>query len=210
MSAMPWPVTHILTAEKVFHEHFSHLDFQEFILGTCFPDIRYPAKIERKRTHFKHLKLSEVQSQSAFQAGVSFHSMTDGMWNGYIRSHADIFDATLPHNHAMLHVMKILQDGLLYEKSRHWQEIANYFTIILPEEHNFGVSQPMLKLWHAMLADYLRKPPHIGDLKMLRLSLPSDLIDMITDYYQAYQDNRNLNHILSHFYDVVETLLIKV
>jgi hypothetical protein len=209
MDSMPWPVTHILTAEKVFDEHFSHLNFQEFILGTCFPDIRYPAKIERKRTHVKHLKLSEIQSQSAFQAGLLFHSMTDGIWNGYIRSHAETLDPIVPHNHAMLHVMKILQDGLLYEKSHDWGQIANYFETILPEEHFFGVSQPMLALWHAMLADYLRKPPHIGDLEMLNLSLPSDLIDTIADYYQAYQDNSSLNHILSNFYNVFETILIK-
>lgn len=206
---MPWPVTHILTAEKVFTEHFSHLDHQAFILGTCFPDIRYPAKIERKRTHFKHLKLSDIQSQSAFQAGVLFHSMTDGMWNGYMQSHAETLNSIVPHNHAMLHVMKILQDGLLYERSPNWGQIANYFEVILPEEHDFGVDPGMLKLWHTMLAKYLRKPPHLGDLKMLKLSLPGDLIDTINDYYQTYQDNASLNRILNNFYDVIEVILIK-
>ena len=207
---MPWPVTHILTVEKVFKANFSHLNYQEFILGTCFPDIRYPAKIARKHTHFTHLKLSEIQSQSAFQAGMLFHSMTDGMWNGYIRSHADTLDLIIPHNRAMLHTMKILQDSLLYEKSSNWLQIADFFNVFHPDEYNFGVSEAMLALWHTMLADYLRKPPHIEDLKMLTLSLPKALIDDIAECYLFYKNNPSLNRILAGYYDVIDTILIKV
>ncbi|MFN2302180.1 MAG: hypothetical protein ACK2TV_00465 [Anaerolineales bacterium] len=206
---MPWPVTHILIATKLFDEYFGHLNYQKFILGTSFPDIRYPAKIERKRTHFRHLKLSEIQSQSAFQAGLQFHSMTDGMWNGYIHSHARILDTIIPHNQAMLHTMKILQDVYLYEKSSNWQNIADLFETILPEEYTFGVNQRMVKLWHRRLTDYLRKPPNIGDLKMLTISLPSDLIDNIANYFQAYQDDLSLNQILSDFYDAAEMILMR-
>jgi hypothetical protein len=79
MEFMPWPVTHILTAEIYYNGFFSHLDHKAFIIGTCFPDIRYPARLDRKSTHIKHLPLSDIQSQPAFRAGLLFHSYVDEM-----------------------------------------------------------------------------------------------------------------------------------
>jgi len=55
---MPWPATHILIAEKVYDQYFSHLDRKDFLLGTSFPDIRYPAKLNRHQTHLPNQVIS--------------------------------------------------------------------------------------------------------------------------------------------------------
>lgn len=204
---MPWPATHILIAEKFFDQHFGHLNRKHFILGTCFPDIRYPAKIERGLTHFSSVSLSEIQSQSAFKAGLLFHSLVDGMWNIYIGEHEARLLSEIPHNRPMFHTMKILQDYYLYGKLDDWQRVTSYFGSVLPEEHTFGIIDTMVTRWHEMLGHYLLKPPNIEDLTMLSVSLPAALVGEIRTYYQQYQENATLIEILPGFYDQAERLL---
>jgi len=204
---MPWPVTHILIADKVYDRYFSHLVHKEFILGTCFPDIRYPAKIERERTHINHILLTQIQNQSPFRAGLLFHSLVDGFWNAYIRKHSDLLFSVIPYNRIMFHTMKILQDGYLYSMLRDWNEIVAYFITILPEELEFGASEDMVQRWHEMLAHYLSKPPDQDDLQMLSLSLPPNSVIEINKYYSAYQNDPALSQIMVAFYEGVDDFL---
>ena len=205
---MPWPVTHVLIAEKFYPRYFKHLNRKEFILGNCFPDIRYPARIERDRTHIKNIPLSTIQSATAFRAGVLFHSMVDGLWNKHVHHHAERLFSELPHDQPMIHTAKILQDKFIYAKSDHWDQIAASFSTILPEEHTYGASEAMVERWHAMLAHYLSKPPELKDLNMLALSLAPDMLDKISEYCLAYQENPTLKDIMVRFYEHVETLIV--
>jgi hypothetical protein len=201
MVPMPWPVTHILAAEIFYNPFFNHLDHKGFIIGTCFSDIRYPARLSRSTTHPKNLSLSKIQAKSAFQAGLSFHSYVDEMWNQFVlQENHHIFDE-IPHNKPMIHTMKVLQDKYLYNKSGDWSQIANYFEDILPEEKNFGAAQEMVERWHSILAFYLSKPPNIDDLAMLSISLDPAVIKKIEEYYLAFQDHQHLNQLLLDFYD---------
>ncbi len=197
---MPWPATHILVADKIFDRYFGHLDRKAFMLGTCFPDIRYPAKIDRTLTHIKHIPLSDIRKQSAFRAGLLFHSFVDGVWNTYIRQHRDGLFAVVPHNRPMFHAMKALQDRFLYPLYDDWGRISAYFKTILPEERTFGASDEMVQRWHAMQASYLSKSPCVEDLEMLSLSLPADLVDEIRGYYQCYLDQPLLIDLMTSFY----------
>lgn len=198
---MPWPITHILTAEIYYDPFFSHLEHKSFIIGTCFSDIRYPAGLKRRTTHPKNLSLSEIQAKSAFQAGLAFHSFVDEMWNQFIlQENHQIFDE-IPHDKPMIHTMKVLQDKYLYKKSGDWSQIASYFEDILPEEKGFGVTKEMVERWHSILAFYLSKPPNIDDLEMLSISLDPAVIDKIEAYYLAFQDHQHLNRLLLDFYD---------
>lgn len=204
---MPWPATHILIVEKVYARYFSHLDRKEFILGTSFPDIRYPASIDRTQTHFNRIPLSKIVTKPAFNAGLYFHGFVDEIWNTFIRAHETLLFSAVPHNRAMFHTMKILQDRYLFTQSDDWQTIVDYFGTILPEESQFVVSQEMIQRWHTVLAHYLSKPPNIGDLAMLRLSLSAELVNKIAGYYRIYKDNDTLKQIMTAFYDQAESLI---
>jgi len=206
---MPWPATHILVAEAVYDPYFSHLDRKEFILGTTFPDIRYPAAIDRELTHFKARSLSSIMTEPAFKAGLYFHSFVDEIWNTFVQSHETQLFSTIPHDRAMFHTMKILQDRYLFDQSDDWQLIVDYFRTILPEENRFGTTQKMVRRWHSLLAHYLSKPPDIGDLAMLKLSLPAELVNKIAGYYQKYQEDVTLRQIMTAFYDQINTLIDK-
>ncbi len=204
---MPWPATHILAAERIFDRYFGHLDHQAFILGTCFPDIRYPAGIEREQTHIKNIPLDKIQQESSFQAGLLFHTYVDELWNGYIRGHGEALFAVIPHNRPMFHAMKILQDKWLYEHLTDWERITAHFETILPEERQFGASDAMIRRWHNMLADYLSKPPEKNDLKMLALSLPPDLVAEIETCYKNFITQPLLKDVLKNFYQELDDLI---
>lgn len=207
INPMPWPATHILIAEKVFDQFFSHLDRNAFLIGTCFPDIRYPAKIKRQRTHIYNLTLSNIRAQPAFQAGLCFHSMVDGVWNGYVGELSETLFSVVPHDRAMLHTLKILQDKYLYPLYAGWDQIAAFFESVLPEERTFGIDENMLQRWHQMLAFYLHKPPDLEDLQMLSVSLPGELVDQISHYYQLYEHHPTLQRIMTGFYTDFTTYL---
>ena len=207
---MPWPATHILVAEKVFDSFFNHLDKQAFMIGTCFPDIRYPARVDRGITHQTNLNLASIQAQPAFQAGLSFHSLVDGLWNRYVQTHSETLFSVVPHNRAMLHTLKVLQDKALYPKYNDWDQVAAYFETVLPEQRTFGIEEVMLQRWHQMLAYYLQKPPSKADLKMLSVSLPDELVSKICDYYQAYENQPTVVQIMTGFYTDFESHLSEI
>ena len=198
---MPWPVTHILIAEKTFETHFHHLNRTAFILGTCFPDIRYPAQVERERTHFNHITLEGIKAKPAFNAGMHFHSLTDTAWNSYVHQHRVRLFSAIPHNSAVLHTLKILQDKYLYHMYQNWGKITVMFETILAEEYDFGIPEVVLGGWHTLLAEYLSKSPAYDDLQMLNLTLPKDLVEDIRRYYLAYQDHPIVQEIMIGFYD---------
>jgi len=204
---MPWPATHILIAEKIFDKHFYHLDRRAFLIGTSFPDIRYPAHVDRDRTHPVLKTIREMQAQTPFTAGMSFHSFVDHLWNQTMRAnHVQLF-SELPHDRAMIHAMKVLQDRFLYEKSGNWDQISHLFQAILTEERAFGIGVEILQQWHAMLAHYLSKPPELSDLEMLKFSLSDALVDKICQNYETYGDNQTLYRVSVRFYEQFDDLI---
>jgi hypothetical protein len=204
---MPWPATHILVAEKIFDRYFADLDRKAFILGTCFPDIRYPAGIERERTHIKNIPLETIQQEPSFRAGLLFHTYVDNLWNAHIRSHGDVLFTVIPHTRPMFHAMKILQDKWLYDTLTDWSRITAYFATTLPEERQFGASDSLIQRWHEMLASYLSKPPVEDDLRMLALSLTPDLVADIRRCYREFQREPQLIQVMTNFYQEIDELI---
>jgi len=142
-----------------------------------------------------------------FLSGLYFHSLVDHLWNIHLQDHKDQVFQRFPHNTPMIHTMKILQDVSLYKKLSDWEPIWHYFETILPQELQFGVSEGMVRLWHTTLSTYLRKPPDISDLEMLRMSLPGEMVEQIGKYYTMYRDDPFLKRFLRAFYDRIDPLI---
>jgi hypothetical protein len=200
---MPWPVTHILIAEALYDSRFSHLDFHGFILGTSFPDIRYPAKVDRGLTHLVVEDIAAIQGQISFRAGMMLHHFVDKLWNQFfLEDHRDLFER-IPYDRSMIHTMKILQDRYLYIYGNHWGKISEMFNKTCEEEFQIGISGALIEDWHQMLKHYLVKPPQIEDINMLYRSLTAELVTAIQEYYIQYQNNQHLIKRLYQFYEHV-------
>ena len=197
---MPWPATHILTAEAAYPLFFHHLDHKAFIIGTCFPDIRYPAQLEREVTHIHQISLSDIGQESAFRAGLLFHTYVDDYWNAYFRQFSDRLFTIIPHNQPTFHTIKSLQDLYLYDQLDHWEQIASCFKTMDPEELTFGADKGLVRLWHDTLGHYLGKPPVEDDLDMLAMSLPTEMVAEIRSIYPRYREIPLLKEVLLGFY----------
>ncbi len=197
---MPWPVTHILTAEAAYPLYFQHLDHKAFILGTCFPDIRYPAQLEREITHIHRVSLAKMAEESAFRAGLLYHTYVDDHWNAYIGQFADQLFTIIPHNRPSFHTIKSLQDRYLYNELDHWDQIAAYFETIELEELTYGAEPNLIRLWHETTGHYISKPPDESDLDMLAMSLPPEMVTEIRGLYSRFSAIPLLKDILVGFY----------
>lgn len=206
---MPWPVTHILVTEKVYQRYFSQHDPTALTVGTCFPDIRYPAGLDREVTHLPPLALFDRPGANAFEVGMLFHNLVDNLWMDYIQEHAVQLFKMVPHSRATFHVLKIVQDQYLYPMFSRWPEVVDRLAVVLPEELTFGASQDAVLTWHSVLSDYLSSAPTQSDLRMLDDTLPPEVTRSIGVGYEtliAARDPR-LQDILIRFYDDIERLI---
>jgi len=204
---MPWPATHVLVAETAYPLYFNHLDHRSFIIGTCYPDIRYPAQIDRDLTHIHDVPIEEMQTQTAFRAGLLFHTYVDDFWNGYIAQYKGRLYDLVPKHRPTFHTLKILQDCYLYDQLDNWPQIATALEIILPEELTFGASKQAVRDWHAMIQHYLSKPPQKSDLEMLSRTLPADMVEDINTFYTSFQGIPFLDNLLVKFYPAIKAHL---
>lgn len=205
---MPWPATHILTAETAYPAHFSHLKHADFVLGTVFPDIRYPARIDRDLTHIHEITLSEMGQESPFQAGLLFHTYVDDFWNQYIRNYANELFAIIPHTRPAFHALKILQDIYLYDQFDRWADVVGWLEMILDEELTFGASEELVRRWHEMLQSLLSKPPEDNDLSMLTLSLSVEMVEEIRTLLAQFRELDLVEKVLKGFYPIIKVNLL--
>ena len=153
---MATPITHLILANNVFKKFFASKDKKKFFVGTSFPDIRYLGVIEREKTHFSGIRISDLQKEDSFFCGMKFHSLVDeartAFWekeNIYLK---------YPEIKATS-ILKLLEDQLLYSKIQDWKNISSFFDEILSEELSFGIPEEGVKKWHFALQKYLSFSP---------------------------------------------------
>lgn len=159
---MPAALIHVALALIALNGPFSYVDKKDFIVGTSFPDIRYPAGLPRNKTHVNPVVWGRNPlCQTSFQAGYLFHSWVDLIFEDYMEQTglpttlAAELPRTGPTVSYALQTLKILADKALYpEIASDLQEIPAYFKKIHPEETAFGVERALLREWHNKLARY--------------------------------------------------------
>lgn len=211
-------ITHVVLAVKVLSLLPPSIDHKAFIVGTCFPDIRYMAGIPRERTHIRPVSWQRVCSEpSSFRAGMMFHNLVDE-----IRMHEfeiQFYDRHASHLYTPLYIMlfplfmKFAEDRLLYAKVHNWHEIASYFDTIYPEERLICLDERMIRRWHYALAEYFVQEPTLKsiDLFLSRTANPiasidSSKFDVSTTFWGLVHSHYFCTS-LQQFYDEFETFL---
>lgn len=204
---MAGPIGHIVFLAKIFDEYFSDLVKKDFFIGTSFPDIRYLRVIEREKTHFNHVTLSDIRKNDAFMSGVKFHSLVDEIRERYMEDH-DIY-SLCPESKYITQSLKILEDEIYYSSIQNWDEYIQYLNEILPEQVNFGVRSEDVRRWHTFLQHYFVKQPNLSAVK----SLCSDLgfskeaaEEMITNIEQM-KTNKKIVEVIKNLYIDFDFLL---
>lgn len=204
MSAL---ITHIVLAEKVFEKYFTDMDKREFVVGTCFPDIRYLGVVEREKTHFEGYKFTDLKNEDSFTAGLKLHSIVDNDMNRRFMKESTLlsfFPSDFDHAHS---AVKILEDVVLYEKVKNWGEIISYFDMVLDKEIQFGISPEAISKWHRRLIKYFgQKPDRVEDIVDI-YDRPEDAIEVM-EAIGMIKDKGKAVRIIEDYYENFEKIII--
>jgi hypothetical protein len=156
------PVVHVYFAELYLKKHKPHYTQKErdaFIVGTLFPDIRYLAHIDRKKTHTKNVILSDIIStKDPFTAGKIFHSFVDEQREKIARREKIYRQLKDIPEHRRGKFLKMVEDELCYRSIDASQARAALKTFDKGEEQ-FGIPFYLIRAWHKYLRSYLAQLP---------------------------------------------------
>jgi len=205
MSAL---ITHVVLAEKIFEKYCLNGDGdrRSFILGTCFPDIRYLGVIDRTKTHFEGLGLDDLKGEEPFVAGLKLHSIVDNDMNRRFMKESNLssfFPADFRHAHG---AVKIFEDIVLYEKIKDWDRIISYFDMVLDKEIWFGVSYEAVVKWHQRLQKYFSQKPDKIEFVLDIFDREKDAIEVM-EAVSAVEDNEGFRKIVEKYYYDFETII---
>lgn len=153
---MAAPVGHIICALALLHSGVTtKVDANAFLVGTSFPDIRYPTHLPRKMTHLlKKDSLDYVlEADSSFEKGHAFHIWVDHRREEYMRkndAYRFVKDEPWPS-----HLLKLVEDRILFQSLKGRFDAEQVFKNFYPEERAYGLSQKSIESWHKVLAAYL-------------------------------------------------------
>lgn len=157
-------ITHIVCALSLLNNNALEVDnIKNFIIGTTFPDIRYLKVIQRKSTHIKNVRWTDIEKAvGSFEKGLLLHSRLDEVREAYIVER-NLY-AFIPNSPFRGHVLKFYEDILLYEMIDDWSKIADYFDTILAEEIKFNIKEEDIQTWHLLLKHYVSQKPNVSQI----------------------------------------------
>lgn len=205
---MATQITHIVIANKLYTQYFSHHNKRDFFIGNIFPDIRYVGKIDRDRTHDYTLVFSDILNESnAFHAGVKLHCLADMAREAFVtREGVYTLFSTLGHKYT---IPKLLEDELFYSKVKDWDEVIAFLDTIIVEELAYGMSQDVIKNWHQNLQHYFATPP--SDETRFRhataLGMAPEVIHEMNTIFARYRSQPRAQQIAQSFYTNLESLV---
>jgi len=208
---MAAPITHIVLTEKVFNKHFSDKKRKDFYIGTVFSDIRHLGVVDRKSTHFllQELELEDIKKeQNSFTSGLKLHSLVDDIRERFIES-KNVY-SLIPESKYKTQILKLLEDGLYYDKVNNWKEFIKFLDNILAEELSFNIQEKDIRRWHNILQNYFSKKPD----KQVRENLAKELNFSeegqreIVNLVEQIKSNEKIKQIIEEFYNNFESFLI--
>lgn len=185
---MAAPLAHIILALQALVLLPSITDKQAFIVGTSFPDIRYPASayVDRNATHWLDVTWEDVKNEAdPFKAGMFFHSLVDVVRMRYLESEpiiSPIIYETAQHCAAF----KFFEDVYLakrYEKLIASEHLAAYFKNILPQEQHFTIPDNLIQQWHDALVLYLSNPIDVDAVRTISKTIKPESVKQLMHRY---------------------------
>ena len=160
-------ISHVAYAQKALRTILKNrrVKMDEYIRGTCFPDIRYIAGISRQVTHYKKVELRDLlDEEDDFVLGWLLHLYTDSQRERIVGQIGLYTPQDLPMTIA---VLKFIEDTLTYPKVSNWKECSGYFKQISPIETSV-IEEKTVRRWHDRLSGYFQSPPDIeGGVKLI-------------------------------------------
>jgi len=200
-------ITHIVLTEKIFDKFFANKSKKEFFIGTCFPDIRKIASINRDKTHFTGLSVVDLKDEESFLAGVKFHSILELAREKFVLESG--LYSLFPKSKYVVQALKILEDELFYDRVKSWDLYNNYLNDILAEEKEFGVAEPDLRKWHSLLQEYFKQEPtpETENIFLSSLGISESAVTEINENLSQMRGNKKIVEVLDELYNKFDRLV---
>ena len=204
---MATPITHIVLSEKIREKFFPDKVKQDFLIGTSFADIRHLKVIKREETHYNNLKVSDLQLDNSFQAGLKFHSILDLAREKFMVEHK-IYELC-PKSDYIVTSIKLLEDKLFYNYISNWDEYIKYFDTILSDEIAYNIDKSKLLKWHNILQAYFQIQPNSQSIvkHILRLGYSQEMANEVNANIAIIEKNEQVLAIINKLYQEFENLL---
>ncbi len=205
---MAAPITHIALTEKIFDKFFKDKIKRDFFIGTSFPDIRYLKVIDRDKTHYDDLSVSDLENDESFSAGVKFHSILDQVREKFIVENNTY--SLCPEFKYITQSLKILEDEIFYHHVKDWRIYIDYLNEILQSEKNYGIAEKDLKKWHSLLQQYFQSPLNervvVGFTRGIGFS--EEVAREINENISIMRANKKIIEILKNLYKKFDSLIM--
>ena len=204
---MAAPITHIALTEKIFDNFFQDKRRKDFFIGTLFPDIRYLKIIDRGKTHYDGLTISDLGSDESFSAGVKFHSILDIARERFIITNGTYL--LCPESKYIIQSLKILEDEIFYQHVKDWNIYVDYLNEILPNERDYEVAEKDLQKWHFLLKQYFQSQPDQNAVVNFTLSIgfTKEVSDEINNNIAVMRVNKKIINIIENLYKNFDSLI---
>jgi hypothetical protein len=204
---MATPITHIVLSEKIREKFFPDKVKQDFLIGTSFADIRHLKVIKREETHYNNLKVSDLQLDNSFQAGLKFHSILDLAREKFMVEHK-IYELC-PKSDYIVTSIKLLEDKLFYNYISNWDEYIKYFDTILSDEIAYNIDKSKLLKWHNILQAYFQIQPNSQSMRAYLLSTGNSIekVNEVNANIAIIEKNEQVLAIINKLYQEFENLL---
>ena len=166
---MAAPISHIVLAQKIYKNHFSNLNSTDFFIGTLFPDIRYLGCINRNETHYLNVDLLALKKETAFEAGLKFHSYIDLTRQKFLDDKK--LSSYCPKIKYLEQSIKFYEDILFYDYVMNWQLYINNLNEVNLNELKFNINKDTILKWHQSLQNYFNEKPNKDSIKNFIISI---------------------------------------
>lgn len=201
-------ITHVVLAEKVFDGYFKGRERKDFMIGTCFPDIRFLGIIDRDQTHYTDVVMDDLSKDSDFIAGMMFHSIVDRAWTRYTNESEII--SLCPCSKYISYSIKSYEDWLLYDRNERWVEDRKFFDDVLDEEDEFVGSKYRKEVteWHKIIQDYFENSPDEESIRNFGIGLRSSesIEEEVIANYRIIKSEEKIKPLIFEFYDSIEMM----
>ncbi len=149
---MPGIITHLAFAQK-YSKKNSVEDFDRFILGSIFPDVRYFANVGRELTHAKIPVGMNFPGLGSFESGWKLHLYLDEHWNELMKN-SIFFECCKDEPFIASAAAKVIEDEI---DSKRLNEPEKYQKIFRNQQLGsiLGIPADKIRLYYSASADYL-------------------------------------------------------
>lgn len=196
---MAAPITHIAVTDKIYDEYFSKFDKKKFYIGTCFADIRYPAQLERLKTHIENCSLRDIIESPDFEAGLKFHNYVD-LYGMRVDQETKLYDF-IPFEKPYIASIKFYGDYYLYDKCKNMSEVNNYLEDVLEEEITVAGNKDVVLDWHKALQNYFAQKPTLETIDEFIVNGVKSNGKNTINLYKEFLEKKDILHRVENYFD---------